>query len=103
MKMPHQVAPRRQAHGVLGACLAIALAAGSAAADPLQPGHRRHRSPGDAFVHGSLQVAHGNENSARIYYRSVVAGQMKFKDDGSIEISSIKDLLIYFGYANIEA
>ena len=54
-------------------------------------------------MRGTLQVAGGNEQSARKYYRDVVAPQMKFETTETIESSSIKNLLAYFGYADINA
>ncbi len=73
------------------------------AADPLQPNHARRVVAGSAFVHGHLQVATGSEDEARKYYRDVVATQMKFEAPATIESSSIKTLLVYFGYPNIDA
>jgi hypothetical protein len=52
---------------------------------------------------GTLQVAGGNEQSARKYYRDIVAPQMKFETTETIENSSIRNLLVYFGYSDVNA
>ena len=54
------------------------------------------------LVRGTLQVAGGNEQSAQ-YYRDIVAPQMKFETTETIENSSIRNLLAYFGYPDINA
>ncbi len=81
----------------------VLLASPIGTADELQPQHPRRHVTGDAFIRGTLQVAGGNEQSARAYYRGVVAGQMKFMTADTIEGSSIKDLLAYFGYPAVNA
>ena len=73
------------------------------AADPLQPDHARRTVTGSAFVHGHLQIATGNEAEARAYYRTVVAPQMNFENPETIEATTIKNLLTYFGYSNVNA
>ena len=92
----------RTARTVVCACALLSVAA-STAADPLQPNHLRRVVTGSAFVHGHLQVATGNEGEARAYYRDKVAAQMNFMTAATIENSSIKDLLTYFGYPEINA
>jgi hypothetical protein len=87
---------------VLSPCVLLAVSMG-ATADELQPDHPRRHVTGDAFVRGTLHVAGGNEQSARKYYRDVVAPQMKFETTETIESSSIKNMLAYFGYADINA
>lgn len=81
----------------------LAASAASVAADPLQPNHPRRLVTGSAFVHGQLQVAQGNETEARTYYRDIVASQMNFMTPATIETTSIRDLLAYFGYPDITA
>lgn len=81
-------------------CLCVLVAA----ADPLQPDHPRRRMTGGAFAHAHLQVITGsNEDEARAYYRDVVAPQMKLETPATIQNSSIKNLLTYFGFPNINA
>ncbi len=70
-------------------------------ADELQPGHVRRNVTGEAFLIPRLQVRTGNEPVARQYYRNVVSLQMKFATPDTIETTSIKDLLAYFGYTGL--
>ena len=72
-------------------------------ADPLQPNHARRTVTGSAFVHSHLQVATGDEAEARTYYQTVASPQMKLETPEAILGSSIKNLLVYFGYTDIEA
>jgi hypothetical protein len=88
---------------VLGLCSLLATSTGAASADELQPDHPRRHVMGDAFVRGTLHVAGGNEQSARKYYREVVVPQMKFDAAETIESSSIKNMLAYFGYPDVAA
>ena len=87
---------------VLALCTLLA-AATEATADELQPDHPRRHVRGDAFVRGTLHVAGGSEQSARKYYRDIAAPQMKFETTETIEGSSIKNLLAYFGYPDVNA
>jgi hypothetical protein len=81
-----------------------AVLVGTAAADDLQPDHVRRRVTGQAFLVPQLQVSTGgNEQAARQYYRNIVAPQMKFATQDTIESTSIKDLLTYFGYSGLDA
>jgi hypothetical protein len=91
------------AHALVGTALLLAAPGASTAADPLQPSHPRRLVTGSAFVHGHLQVATGNEAAAKTYYSNTVAPQMNFMTGATILSSTIKDLLAYFGYPDINA
>jgi hypothetical protein len=98
----HSWLKRTRSAAVLGLCILLAASMGTTA-DELQPDHPRRHVAGDAFVRGTLQVAGGNEQSARKYYRDIVAPQMKFETTETIENSSIRNLLAYFGYPDVDA
>ena len=97
-----QLAQKNAIRRHAGLCILLAASTGTTA-DELQPDHPRRHVTGDAFVRGTLQVAGGNEQSARKYYRDIVAPQMKFETTETIENSSIRHLLAYFGYPDINA
>jgi len=89
--------------GLLAVCAAL-LALSAASADELQPDHVRRHVTGQAFLVPKFQVSTGgNEQNARQYYRGIVASQMKLATPDTIESSSIKDLLTYFGYTELRA
>jgi hypothetical protein len=97
----HSWPKRTQWAAVLGLCI-LFVASTRTTADELQPDHPRRHVAGDAFVRGTLQVARGNEQSARKYYRDIAAPQMQFETTETIENSSIRDLLAYFGYPDVD-
>ena len=94
---------KRNVSAVVLALCTLLAAATEATADELQPDHPRRHVRGDAFVRGTLHVAGGSEQSARKYYRDIAAPQMKFETTETIEGSSIKNLLAYFGYPDVNA
>jgi hypothetical protein len=84
--------------------LSLLLAADALVADPLQPDHQRRRIHGSWFDHPHAHVAGGNETEARAYYRKIAEpGHLGFQTPATIENSSIKDLLVYFGFSNVSA
>ena len=68
------------------------------AVDQLPAGHLRRKTEGIAFQLKQFQVENGNEAVARKYYREKVSPHLQFLSPNTIENSSIKDLLDYFGY-----
>ena len=98
----HSWLKRTQCAAVLGLCI-LFVALTRTTADELQPDHPRRHVAGDAFVRGTLQVLGGNEQSALKYYRDIVAPQMKFETTETIENSSIRNQLAYFGYPDVNA
>jgi hypothetical protein len=67
----------------------------------LPPSHARLTTPGAAFILRRFQVDEGSEAAARKYYREAVSPQIAFLTPQQIENSSLRDLLIYFGYPNL--
>ncbi|HBB88817.1 MAG TPA: hypothetical protein DC047_14505 [Blastocatellia bacterium] len=67
----------------------------------LPPAHARRNKLGFAFQLRRFQVNEGNIDAAKKYYRETVSPQLSFLAADTIEKSGIKDLLEYFGYANI--
>lgn len=72
-------------------------------ADELPPGHDRRRIEGVGFQLKQFHVTPGNDQAARTYYRKTLSPQMGFESAATIEGSSIKSLLTYFGYPNVSA
>ena len=103
MMLPLRSWLKRNVSAVVLALCTLLAAATEATADELQPDHPRRHVRGDAFVRGTLHVAGGSEQSARKYYRDIAAPQMKFETTETIEGSSIKNLLAYFGYPDVNA
>jgi hypothetical protein len=92
-------ARRRFAAGLVVAALTADV--GGASADELPANHPRRSIKGAAFQLKQFQVEQGNEQAARKYYREVVSRQMKLETETTIESSSIKALLTFFGYPNV--
>src|SRR5437773_10805555 len=90
---------------VVAACLGIlALSIASICqADELPANHPRLQTKGFAFQLKHFQVVQGSEDAAREYYKKKVVGQMKFESEATIEASTIKSLLTYFGYSTVNA
>lgn len=72
-------------------------------AQDLPPNHQRLTVLGAAFQVNGFQVAIGNEEEARKYYKETVSPQLHFLAPETIENSTIKELLTYFGYTNVSA
>jgi hypothetical protein len=106
---PRPVMIRRKQHDLIrlmtAACLGtFALSIGSVCQpDELPPNHARLQTKGLAFQLKHFQVIQGSEDAARQYYRKIVAAQMKLEAETTIETSTIKSLLTYFGYPGINA
>lgn len=73
------------------------------AADELIQKNRRHKTKGAAFQLKKFRVVGGTEQAAKIYYREKVSKHLAFLKPETIEASSIKDLLEYFGYPKLTA
>jgi hypothetical protein len=90
--------------GLAAFCLGtFVVAATSLAADELPANHPRRHTKGAAFQLKQFQVATGNKEAAQKYYREVVSTQMKFETPETIENTTIKNLVTYFGHTNINA
>lgn len=70
---------------------------------PIPGDHDRLKERSKAFRLTGFRVESGREDSAKRYYREVVSPQLGFLTPETIEASSIKDLLEYFGYSDITA
>ena len=69
----------------------------------LPPTHIRQNAEGFAFQLRRFQVAEGSEDAARKYYKEKVSPHLKLLTPATIEASTIKDLLEYFGYSGVTA
>src|SRR5262245_50898399 len=85
-------------------CCAAGIVIGSATiclADDIPVNHSRLRDKGFAFHLKHFQVVQGTEAAAKQYYKEVVVRQMQFDSEATIESSTVKNLLAYFGYSNV--
>lgn len=64
---------------------------------------KRHITKGEAFRLNHFFINEGSEAAARTYYRDTLSTQTGFETPETIESTTIKNLLIYFGYSNINA
>ena len=97
--------PRSCAWRVVSICLgsAVVSVASMCLADDLPASHPRLRDKGFAFLLKQFQVVQGSKEAAQDYYRTVVAGQMKFESEAAIETSTVGSLLTCFGYPNVNS
>jgi hypothetical protein len=72
------------------------------AADELPAGHKRHTVRGTAFRLNHFHVEQGREDSAKEYYKTILSPHLGFSSADQIESTKITDLLIYFGYSNVQ-
>lgn len=79
----------------------LAPAVGVATADELP--EKRFANKGAAFRLNHFQIIEGSEAAARAYYRDTLSKQTGFESPEIIETTTIKNLLVYFGYSNINA
>lgn len=89
--------------GLVASSCALIVAGSLRAQGPLPPQHQRRTQQGAAFQLKQLHVEQGTADAARKYYREVVSPQMAFLTADTIERSSIREMLDYFGYSTVQA